>query len=482
MPTIQNYRGIIPAIACPFTADHRIDEPALRKLASWLAGQRRRRRGDDQRPHRRGVLAHAARARAGHAHRRRRAARAPAGHLVDRLRRLRRRRRARAHGARGRRRGARRDAAAPLAALRLHAAPRRSTYFDAIHRAAPASTSSATSTRRGRARRTRRQLLAELARLPYVQAFKVGQRDMNKYARDIEAIRDADPSKVDPHLPRRVPARVDGAGRRRRARRASRPSSRASSSTCGRRSRRATSSARWQIQDVITPLKDAVYGGGEPTGEAHARMKAGMVPRRRARRTAPCARRPRRRRAARWTRCARPSRKPGLLQALNRAPTTTQGERHEAHPHSCASRSAALAALAVTGASAQAYPNRAGARDHSVPARRHARHARPRARAEARPSRWARPFVVENRPGGNGIIGADAVAKAPADGYTLLFNASTFVTAPMTMKQVPYDVEKDFAPIALVAKAPLSVAIAKDLPVTDVKSLIAYAKANRRQD
>ena len=87
-------------------------------------------------------------------------------------------------------------------------------------------------------------------------------------------------------------------------------------------------------------------------------------------------------------------------------------------------------------------------------------------------------FVVENKPGGNGIIGADQVAKAPADGYTLLFNASTFVTAPMTMKQVPYTIEGDFTPVALVAKAPLSVAIAKDRPITDVRSLIAYAKAN----
>ena len=88
------------------------------------------------------------------------------------------------------------------------------------------------------------------------------------------------------------------------------------------------------------------------------------------------------------------------------------------------------------------------------------------------------PFVIENRPGGNGIIGADAVAKAQADGYTLLFNASTFTTAPMTMKQVPYGVVKDFMPVALVAKAPLSVAINKNLPVTDIKSLIAYSKAN----
>jgi tripartite-type tricarboxylate transporter receptor subunit TctC len=87
-------------------------------------------------------------------------------------------------------------------------------------------------------------------------------------------------------------------------------------------------------------------------------------------------------------------------------------------------------------------------------------------------------FVVENRPGGNGMIGADAVAKAPADGYTLLFNASTFTTTPMTVKSAPYDVVRDFQPIALVATAPLAVSVNNSLPVTDVKSLIAHAKAN----
>jgi tripartite-type tricarboxylate transporter receptor subunit TctC len=87
-------------------------------------------------------------------------------------------------------------------------------------------------------------------------------------------------------------------------------------------------------------------------------------------------------------------------------------------------------------------------------------------------------FVVENRPGGNGTIGATAVAKAPNDGYTLLFNASTFTTSTHFLKSPPYVIATDFQPIALVAKAPLSVSINKELPITDVKTLLSYAKAN----
>ncbi|HCW19926.1 tripartite tricarboxylate transporter substrate binding protein [Achromobacter sp.] len=87
-------------------------------------------------------------------------------------------------------------------------------------------------------------------------------------------------------------------------------------------------------------------------------------------------------------------------------------------------------------------------------------------------------FIVENRSGGNGIIGADVVAKSAADGYTLLFNASTFTTAPMTMKSVPYDVDKNFVPVAMAGKAPLSLSVKKDLPVTDLAGLLTYAKQN----
>ena len=88
------------------------------------------------------------------------------------------------------------------------------------------------------------------------------------------------------------------------------------------------------------------------------------------------------------------------------------------------------------------------------------------------------PVIVENRPGGNATIGPGAVARAPADGYTLLFNASTFLSGPMISSAVPYKIDKDFQPVALVAKAPLSVAVNKKLPFDDLRGMIQYAKAN----
>jgi tripartite-type tricarboxylate transporter receptor subunit TctC len=87
-------------------------------------------------------------------------------------------------------------------------------------------------------------------------------------------------------------------------------------------------------------------------------------------------------------------------------------------------------------------------------------------------------FVVENRAGGNGTIGASAVTQSAADGYTLLFNASTFVTGPLVIAKPPYSITNDFTAIGLVAKAPLSVSINKNLPITDLKGLFAHAKAN----
>jgi tripartite-type tricarboxylate transporter receptor subunit TctC len=85
--------------------------------------------------------------------------------------------------------------------------------------------------------------------------------------------------------------------------------------------------------------------------------------------------------------------------------------------------------------------------------------------------------VVDNRAGANSAIGSDIVAKSPADGYTLLFNASLFASNPHLMT-LPYDIHRDFTPIALIAKAPLLIAVNRDLPVKDVRDLIAYARSN----
>jgi len=275
MPSIANYRGIIPAIACPFTADYRIDEPALRKLASWLAGH------ED-------VVAVMTNGHTGEVFsltpsERAEVTRVVADELKGRLPVissivcegiLDAAEHARAATQAG---AAALDVMPPHHWLRFGYTDHHAlAYFDAIHEAAPdadlvchvypawtrASYSSS--------------LLAELARLPHVQAFKVGQRDMNKYARDIAAIRAADSSKAiltchDEYLLASMVQGVDGA-------------------LVGfasfipqliaelwRAVKAADLKRAIEVQALITPLKDAVYGAGEPTGEAHARMKAGMM-------------------------------------------------------------------------------------------------------------------------------------------------------------------------------------------------------------
>ncbi|WP_036593225.1 Bug family tripartite tricarboxylate transporter substrate binding protein [Ottowia thiooxydans] len=87
-------------------------------------------------------------------------------------------------------------------------------------------------------------------------------------------------------------------------------------------------------------------------------------------------------------------------------------------------------------------------------------------------------LVVDNRPGGGGMLGAQAVAQAKPDGETLLVNASVHVTYPALFKQVAFDVIKDFTPITQLTRVPMLLVINPQLPVNDVKGLIAYAKAN----
>src|SRR5262249_26213190 len=87
-------------------------------------------------------------------------------------------------------------------------------------------------------------------------------------------------------------------------------------------------------------------------------------------------------------------------------------------------------------------------------------------------------FVIENRPAGSGIVGADLVAKAPADGYTLLFAFSSLSSSAKLISHLPYDPIADFAPVALATTSPLVMFLHPSVPATTVKEFIAYARAN----
>lgn len=89
------------------------------------------------------------------------------------------------------------------------------------------------------------------------------------------------------------------------------------------------------------------------------------------------------------------------------------------------------------------------------------------------------PLVIDNRAGAGGAIGTDAVAKSPADGYTLLNTSSSHASLPVVSASLPYDPIKDFAPITLVANSVGFVLAARpDLPAKNLKELLADAKAN----
>ncbi|MEQ1773889.1 MAG: tripartite tricarboxylate transporter substrate binding protein [Burkholderiales bacterium] len=86
-------------------------------------------------------------------------------------------------------------------------------------------------------------------------------------------------------------------------------------------------------------------------------------------------------------------------------------------------------------------------------------------------------FIVENRPGAGGTIGVDLVAKAPADGYTLLIVQSSITVNPSLQRKVPYDPVKDFEPISKVSSYMFFVVAHPSLPARSVKELIALAKS-----
>lgn len=87
------------------------------------------------------------------------------------------------------------------------------------------------------------------------------------------------------------------------------------------------------------------------------------------------------------------------------------------------------------------------------------------------------PFIVDNRPGAAGTLGADIASKANADGYTLLFATASFPVTAVTFKKLPYDSIKDFAPIASVGSVPFMLVTHPSVPANSVKEFIALARA-----
>jgi tripartite-type tricarboxylate transporter receptor subunit TctC len=91
--------------------------------------------------------------------------------------------------------------------------------------------------------------------------------------------------------------------------------------------------------------------------------------------------------------------------------------------------------------------------------------------------RWGQPVVIDNRSGAGGNLGADIVAKSPADGYTLLLASGSITINPHIYKQMPFDTDKDLTPITNLVSGPMLIVVPDRSPAKNLKDLIAMAKA-----
>ncbi|WP_432262105.1 Bug family tripartite tricarboxylate transporter substrate binding protein [Cupriavidus sp. TMH.W2] len=89
------------------------------------------------------------------------------------------------------------------------------------------------------------------------------------------------------------------------------------------------------------------------------------------------------------------------------------------------------------------------------------------------------PVVVENKPGASGMLGNDTVAKAPADGYTLLLAITALIQSPALYKRTPYDVARDFTPVSLIAKSSDLFVVPNRVPANNMREFLALAKAGK---
>jgi len=136
---------------------------------------------------------------------------------------------------------------------------------------------------------------------------------------------------------------------------------------------------------------------------------------------------------------------------------------------------AAVAAVAVTGYAQEPYPSQqikiivpfpaGGGTDITA-----------RLLGEQIRKAMGQPVVVDNRPGASGMVGTQAAAKSPADGYTLLVASGEIAVNPHLYKSMAYDWDRDLAPVSLLVKVPNVLVVNMDVPAKNVQELIAYAK------
>ncbi|NBX88841.1 MAG: tripartite tricarboxylate transporter substrate binding protein, partial [Betaproteobacteria bacterium] len=92
--------------------------------------------------------------------------------------------------------------------------------------------------------------------------------------------------------------------------------------------------------------------------------------------------------------------------------------------------------------------------------------------------RIGQSVIIDNKPGASTIIGVDAVVKSPADGYTLLLGSNSLALNRFLILKMPYDIDRDIAPVILLTKISNALVVHPSLPVKDLKEFISYAKAN----
>lgn len=141
---------------------------------------------------------------------------------------------------------------------------------------------------------------------------------------------------------------------------------------------------------------------------------------------------------------------------------------------------ALLLLMGINLASAQTYPNKT-VRIISAFAAGGTNDLIARTIAPKLSEHFGQQFIVENRPGGGGVIGTEFAAKSPADGYTLTIATTTTHVIAATMRKLPYDPVKDFSPINMIGTTPYVIVVHPSMPVRSVKDLIAVAKSRPNQ-